>query len=394
MSMHIRRLASIGVLLALILAFAPFGTGPQTVDAQSAAPPSDSLRPDAQLYAEHMGVSIDEALRRFRIQELAGELDAKLSASEAPTFAGLWLEHAPQFQVVVQFTRDSEQTIKPYLVDHELAGVIALRSAKVTLVDLQRAQAEAHTLTRSWGIQAESGINVQENRTELYVSHREQLERTLHEKAAIIRWPQNVEILGVPAMGKADADIYGGLSLSTCTSGFAVRNSSGTRGISTAAHCSNAQSYSGTSLTYRGQRFSGSYDVQWHTAPGYTVRNRIRWWSDGTTRDITGTVGRSSQAVGGYVCKYGKRTFYTCGYISDKNYAPSYVPSVSATFIRVNNTAGYSDLSGSGDSGGPWFLTSNAYGTHSGSPGADPNDALYMAINYISGLGVSVLTSP
>ena len=34
-----------------------------------------------------------------------------------------------------------------------------------------------------------------------------------------------------------------------------------------------------------------------------------------------------------------------------------------------------------------------AYGIMSGSPGGDLNDALYMPINYISSLGVSVLTS-
>ena len=106
-------------------------------------------------------------------------------------------------------------------------------------------------------------------------------------------------------------------------------------------------------------------------------------------------MGRNDQAIGGYVCKYGKTTHYTCGYISDKDYQPSYVPNASATFIRVDNTAGYDDLSSGGDSGGPWFLVYDAYGVHSGSPGADKNDAIYMAVNYISpGIGVSVMTSP
>ena len=112
---------------------------------------------------------------------------------------------------------------------------------------------------------------------------------------------------------------------------------------------------------------------------------------------ITGTVHRTSQSVGEYVCKYGRATHYTCGYIDTKNYRPDpdNIPGPSPTFIRVDNTAGYGDLSDSGDSGGPWFNTNDAYGTHVGSPAGDSNDAFYMAVNYISrGIHVDVLTSP
>jgi hypothetical protein len=93
------------------------------------------------------------------------------------------------------------------------------------------------------------------------------------------------------------------------------------------------------------------------------------------------------------VCKNGKTTGYTCGNISSTTYSPSYVTNAAATFIRVHESSN-GNLSEGGDSGGPWFLVNTAYGTHSGSPGANPNDALYMAINYVSSLGVSVLTAP
>ena len=122
------------------------------------------------------------------------------------------------------------------------------------------------------------------------------------------------------------------------------------------------------------------------------MTNKIRFTSDGATRRITGTVGRSAQSVGEYVCKYAKVTHYTCGYIASTNLQP---PNLSATFIWVDNTAGYDNLSSGGDSGGPWFLGNDAYGTHYGSPGDDEDDAVYMAVNYISeGIGVDVMTSP
>jgi hypothetical protein len=124
------------------------------------------------------------------------------------------------------------------------------------------------------------------------------------------------------------------------------------------------------------------------------VQNKIRVSSSGSTRDITSTQHRNNQVIGGYVCKYGRSTGYTCGYISDKNVCPSWVPACGATFVRVDNTAGYGDLSSTGDSGSPWFIVNTAYGTHSGAPSDDPNDAVYMAVNYVGGLGVSVMTSP
>ncbi len=160
--------------------------------------------------------------------------------------------------------------------------------------------------------------------------------------------------------------------------------------MTTAGHCSNTQRYNGTSLTFQSENTTGAYDIQWHTTSNDTVKNKIKWSSAGSTRDITATKSRTNQVVGGYVCKYGQTSNYTCGYISDKNFSHK----GSATYIRVDNTAGYTDLSQAGDSGGPWFLTGDAYGTHVGEPGEDPNDAIYMAINYVSGVGVSVMTAP
>jgi hypothetical protein len=115
--------------------------------------------------------------------------------------------------------------------------------------------------------------------------------------------------------GRPGADIYGGLALSTCTSGFSVRhNSSGSLGIVTAAHCPNSQSYLGSSLPFQSEAWGGWYDQQWHTAPGFVVRN---WMYDGSgTRSITSRTLWGYQYVGEFVCKYGKTTGYGCGTIA------------------------------------------------------------------------------
>lgn len=207
-----------------------------------------------------------------------------------------------------------------------------------------------------------------------------------------IKSSEMVRVITVKALAEKTANIYGGLSLTSCTSGFSVVKGIilKTYGITTDGHCNNAQSYSGTSLTFQSEKNTGSYDIQWHTAPGYTVTNKIKMSSQDATRDITGTKSRSSQSVGEYVCKYGKTTGWGCGYIRSKD--------LDSTYIWVANTAGTDDLSEPGDSGGPWFLANDAYGTMTAkiSPGTSGTgaDGVYMAVDYISGIDVSVMTSP
>jgi len=382
-------------VLVLLGAFAVVNAQGQ----DGSAKPAKGLLFDAQVYASNMNVSVDEAILRFQLQDIAGDLDAELTTNETETFAGLWIEHTPEFRVVVQFTRDGEETMRPYLKKYpEFADIVEVRNtAKVSLAELQKAQTSASSSVRASGVPVDSGINVHENRVELYVAkaNKGQFDNALQRKE--ISLPENVIVKPVESLAEPTSNIYGGLPLSTCTSGFSVKKGWWpfiTKGITTAGHCSNTQSYNGNNLPFQSEKYQGSYDIQWHTAPGYTVTNKIRTSSGGSTRDITATKSRSSQTIGGYVCKYGKTTHYTCGRISDKNYKPSYVPNAESTFIRVASTEGFGDLSEPGDSGGPWFLSNTAYGTMSGQiePG---DDAIYMAVNYVeSGLGVSVMTSP
>ncbi|NJD51578.1 MAG: hypothetical protein FIB07_01790 [Candidatus Methanoperedens sp.] len=363
----------------------------------------DPLLYDAQIYASNNNVSTEEALRRFQLQNIPMP-EEELKTKEVETFAGLWIEHTPEFKIVVQFTRNGEETIKQYLEQYpEFANVVEVRNtAKVSLATLQRDQANALNLARASDIPVESDINVYNNSVGLYMtkSDRGRFDDALLRREG--RLSDKVRVVAVEAetMGIDEANIYGGLSLNgliSCTSGFSVKQGwiFITKGITTAGHCSDTQSYNGNSLTFQSEAWTGSYDAQWHTAPGYTVTNKIQWWNDGSTRNITATKSRNDQRIGEYVCKYGRTTAYTCGYISSKDFNPQTQQNNAATFIRVDNTGGYNDLSSEGDSGGPWFIGNTAYGTHKGAPTDDPNDAIYMAVDYLeAGLGVSVMTSP
>ncbi len=349
-----------------------------------------ALRQDAQSYARSQNVSLKEATWRLKLQPVIGQLNAALANAERGTFAGLWIEHSP-YRIVARFTEPAAmERVAGYLQGTGLERFVDLEQAPLSLAQLQSSQASVHRLARELDTQVESEINLQANWVQVYTLDPAALSARMNQFDRGL--PAGVMVFPVERLSSPEVNIYGGLAISTCTTGFSVQNGSGTRGVSTAAHCSNTQSYSGTSLPYQSGDITGNQDVQWHTAPGFTVTNQF---NDGSSaRSCTGTLSRSSQNVGDYVCKYGKTSGYTCGAISSTTYAPSYVTSASATFIRVDNNQGYADLSSPGDSGGPWFLANTAYGTHSGEPGADAGDSIYMAINYIPSLSVSVLTAP
>lgn len=196
------------------------------------------------------------------------------------------------------------------------------------------------------------------------------------------------------------ANSFGGLDLNrqsdhsaACTTGFSVEKTdgSGTNGVLTAGHCPNALEFnSGDDLTFQSEVQGGDWDTQWHLTPGYDDQP---WVRDGGTsyRVVTDRVARSGQSVGDYVCLSKRDDTVKCGLIQSKTFDPG--AGYNATFIRVDG--GSVDLSVGGDSGGPWWLGScKAYGTHMGSVTADPNDAVYMAQNLITTMGVRVKISP
>lgn len=348
-------------------------------DAEDLWPPGEeALMQDAKMYASRFGVDLDEAIRRLKLQSEIGDLNAELAAKERDTFAGLWIQHQPEYRVIVRFTRNGGVTIRPYIENGPLADIIEIRTASVTLAELEADRDQAARIARGLGIRDFSAINIIENRAELYVLDPEQLNIAL--RKANLQLPANVEVIKVNELPREVDAIFGGLALTTCTSGFSVKNSSGTKGITTAGHCRNSQQYHGVNLPLVDEVWSDPYDIQWHTAPGFTVRNLV---FDGTyARPIYGVKFRASQSVGEWVCKYGKTTHYGCGQIVLTNFQGVNV----AVDIPVDN----------GDSGGPWFWYNTAYGTtkYACTFGDGSHGAIYVPVDQIYGiLGLTILTN-
>ena len=159
----------------------------------------NSVSSDAESYAEHHGVTVDETTHRFSLQREAGLLDAELSSKEAETFAGLWIEHTPEFRIVVQFTHDAEETIRPYLHE-DLLDIVEVRTAKESLIDLQRAQSDILSSLRSLGIPVDSAIDVRENRVKVYTADRIRFDDALRDGKLIL--PDSVDVITVEGLAK------------------------------------------------------------------------------------------------------------------------------------------------------------------------------------------------
>lgn len=352
-------------------------------------PPSQALRDDAATYAQLFDVDQEEALRRLQLQNEVGLLDAELSDEEAEDFAGLWIEHEPTFRVVTRFRAPgaAEERLQERLQGSELAFIVEVRPAQRSLAALEHQFAAARHVVEQLGFRADTAIDVFENRVVVRTPDARGLETAL--AAGAVQLPAGVVIVEVEELPRPEqAVLVGGTPGSTCTGGFTVERFNGDLGISTAAHCGNSQTFMGESLPFRSEDQEGNQDVQWHSA--CDILDVTNEFDSGIgLRACIGTRSRDQQAIGSLVCKNGMTTGRTCGIIEHKSYAPWWVTNAASTFVYVDGDQVGENLSEGGDSGSPWFVEDNAYGIHSGGGG---NDSIYMPINYISSLGVSVLT--
>ncbi len=401
---HLLALVIASVLAVVFIFFLPADSAVSQNSSPNKELERNLLVESAKVYMADQGTSLPEAIRRLQLQDRIGQLNARLTAKQAETFAGLWIQHDPEFRVIVRFTRDGEKIIRPYVEGGPLQSIVEPRSAKATLARMEEAEARAAYVADSLGITADSGVDLVKNRVVLYVTDRARLVTALQATGA--RLPNEVDIIEVDTLMGPSANIYAGLRLhkfysrpkvTECTTGFSVRNIyTGARGVTTAAHCPDRLYFRQTRIPVRGGAYSGSYDIQWHTTPGYRDRPFIRdgysdsWDPTPYYRKVYRVKGRRYQSVGDYVCHYGfggNIPEYTCGYIRSKTFRPGYVPSARATFILVRNSR--IDLTDRGDSGGPWFTGGTALGIHSGGNQADK--AIYMPINYVNPFNIRVI---
>ena len=208
-----RLVIALGVLLTVVAAPVAIVLMNQYMNTEATI--SDAMRQDGQSYAAQWGIGLDEAIRRLQLQRSIGELGAELEENEASTYAGHWIKHGTasgDFGMVVKFTSNGSETIQRYgqhVANGPLAGMVELRSANRTLAELRQAQADAMGAIREENIPADSEIDVRTGEVTIYVAERARLNEAI--QRGNVSLSESVELVTVSAMGRLEADIYGGL---------------------------------------------------------------------------------------------------------------------------------------------------------------------------------------
>jgi streptogrisin C len=356
-----------------------------------------ALTTDARAYAVEFGVTEAEALRRIKLQLQLAETTRELESKLPERFAGLWIEHLPEFRLVAWYTGDGAGL-------DEAAQVAAKSPVSVTILSgahrslnslLSLQERIPEFLSPDQGlagtnIDVRSGSLVAELQPHSPLSAQAPaLEERLSNE---LQAPVQVLVLDSPA---GDDATYGGKRIGSCTTAFTVGGYyGGPTGVLTAAHCTDTYP---TSIYYENSSWSfltswvtaahdASRDVVWHTVadPEYP-----EFWSGSEMRPVFGSVSRASQTLGTYTCTYGRISQARCGYLASKTYVPTYPGACpggpcAATWMQISDCFG-----NNGDSGGPVYVGYDAYGVYKGSPGTS---CIYMPIDYISAISVYLLT--
>ncbi|MXY45589.1 MAG: hypothetical protein F4Y44_01135 [Chloroflexi bacterium] len=164
-------------------------------DPESLSDVSPALVEDARSYAEDYGVSLDEAIGILAQQEAIGALGDELESGESATFGGLWIQHEPDYRVVAAFTRDGEETIRPYLKGASVSGIVEVRQVEKSLVELRRAREEAETMVKELGFNFGSGLDIPNNIVQLYLTAAKIEELEISLKNAGLTLPNRVQLV-------------------------------------------------------------------------------------------------------------------------------------------------------------------------------------------------------
>ncbi|MBV9841725.1 MAG: hypothetical protein JOY99_09385 [Sphingomonadaceae bacterium] len=397
----------------LLLFWIVLGTGPLAAQAPLGATietPDQAIAEDAAQYAKRYGVTIDEAVRRLRAQEESVAVTTALAASFADRLAGIAIQHRPDFRIVVLLT-GAEPVPDRTIVAGGMAvpisfhvGALATRAAIDAAMRAHQAELRAgYPIVHGMGLDMRTGelvLLVDRGRAQDYG-----FDRLRAELATLTGVPVRISPLDGPSVNLAVAG--GGRVVGidpadkrryACTAGFVVRYES-YMGVATAAHCPDQLDYvepdgARVPLGYAGQWGARYQDVQIGVAPGPLAPLFLADAKRSEARPVTGARSRLATRAGDYVCHRGEGSGYSCAEIDLVDYAPPgdlCAGPCEPVWFAVDGPG-----CKSGDSGGPVFLGTTAFGivkgeTH-GTNGACAG-YFYMSTDYLP-MGWSLATAP
>lgn len=349
-----------------------------------------ALAQDAEQYALRFSVPLAEALWRLEAQQQSVAATEAIRRRFQTRLAGISIRHTPGFEISVLLTGDapvSDETVRVagrMLPIRFRVGAAATREQAVrAMVQYQSVLRTRLPRARGMGHDQGSGdIVILVTRSD---ADRNGVDSVREQARRLAGVPIRVEI----AEPQRDLGLVGGARVQgvdpsdgkryACTTGFVVTD--GTRdGIVTAAHCPNDLAFREadgrlTPLSFDGQWGWRYRDVQLHVS---AERLRPLFYSDrrnGSMRAVESWRNRNTIRSGEWLCHYGESSGYSCETVELTDYAP---PGdlcggpCAPTWVSVRGPT-----CRSGDSGGPVFLGTTAFGITKGGSGSSSQCNFY-----------------
>jgi len=392
-------------LLAASIAFAaqaaaqPVLTPPAPVGAEPVETSVEGLVADATEYARAFAVTPAEALRRLEAQEASVALVDRLAETYRDRLAGVVIEHQPIYRIVIVVTGAATDTgATETQIETASFGVpIILRAGAAGTRADALAAIEQHQADIRAVVGSPPGMTVDPRTGKLLVLVRPgerhdddalaaRIEAVAHVPVAIGSWGDIDANLSVEGGGRVVGSNAGETGQFVCTSGFVVTDGV-QNALSTSAHCPDTLDFvdrdgTRTPLTMIGAWGARYQDVQIHTT---TVPLGPLFHADDLTRARTVVTwrNRGSTRAGDFVCHRGLRSGYSCALVEFVDYAPPgelCAGPCPATWVAVRGPNCHG-----GDSGGPVFLGSVAFGLVKGDSSQNGVCKLYyyMSTDYL-----------
>lgn len=385
------------------VASAPAGTA--VLPIETASPPRtqndlDAWIADAREYAKHYDVSLPQAIQELELQEATVALTDRLRATYANRFASLYIDHKPTWRIVVRLTgNEPVESVTPIIqgvpvqVDFKV-GAPATHAQMVAAIERNEAELQAALPhTPGIGINPRTGILIAIARAEdIEKIDKKTVEKKLEAIAGVpieVRtWADSdKDLSGVEAGGRTlgldpkDGKRY------LCTAGFAVTDGRQTA-ITTAAHCPDDLTFVDRDKRQQPLRMIGAWGARYQDvqiqAADVPLQPTLRADDPDRPRAVTGWRNRASTRAGDFLCHRGERTGYSCSEVKFVDYAPPgdlCAGPCPALWVAVKGPK-----CKSGDSGGPVFVGTIAFGlTKGASYTADGTCKLYyyMSTDYL-----------
>lgn len=361
--------------------------------------PAEARTADAERYAATFKVDLEEAERRLTLQDASVAITERLRTQFRDRLAGIFLEHSPEWRVVVLLKGEQPPTqlLLPagdLRVPVELrGGALATREEVLAAIDRHRAELAPRVPgMRGAGHDPRTGAMVVMQRITAATRPAAELDAEL---TALTGVPVRVRQLqasfeNAGATGGSRVEGSDGGRRWFCTTGFLVTDGT-SLGVTTAAHCPDTLTYRGPDGEERLLRFAGGWgtayrDVQIHTGVGRTPAQFYVDAERTLARPVTGWRTRPMTRAGDWVCKRGEASGASCSTVEMTDFAP---PGelcgglCSTSWVTVRGPQCQR-----GDSGAPVFSGTTALGVLKGGAflkGGACAFYYYMSVDYLPG---------